>query len=62
MGVSIQNLIQYQLEGNSFIESIITGDETQGFEFTPETKQQSMIWKHPASPIKKKIQYSTTCP
>ncbi|KAF2880727.1 hypothetical protein ILUMI_25446 [Ignelater luminosus] len=39
MGVALQNLTRYQQEGNSFIQIIITGDETWVYEFILETKQ-----------------------
>lgn len=55
MSASLQHLTRYQREGDSFIESIITGDETWVYEFTPESKQQSMMWKHPDSPVHKKF-------
>lgn len=36
------------------MESIVTRDETWGYEFTPESKRNSMTWKHPHSPTTKK--------
>jgi hypothetical protein len=33
---SLENLCRYQDEGELFVESIITGDETWVYEFTPE--------------------------
>jgi len=32
------------------LDSIVTGDETWAFHFTPETKQQSREWRHSSSP------------
>ena len=39
----------------TFLDSIVTGDETWLHHCTPETKQDSMTWKHPSSPIAKKF-------
>jgi hypothetical protein len=38
------------------MKSIITGEETLVYEFTPESKGKSMTWIHPHSPTTKKIQ------
>jgi histone-lysine N-methyltransferase SETMAR len=38
----------------NFISNIITGDETWGYGYDPETKQQSSQWKSPNSPRPKK--------
>ena len=34
---------------------MITGDETWVYHVTPETKRDSMTWKHPGSPPAKKF-------
>ena len=39
----------------TFLDSIVTGDETLSHHCTPETKQDSMTWKHPSSPVAKKF-------
>ena len=39
----------------AFLRSIITGDETWIHHITPETKRDSMVWKHPSSPPPKKF-------
>ena len=39
----------------AFLDSIVTGDETWLHHCTPETKQDSMTWKHPSSPVAKKF-------
>ncbi|GFR95296.1 histone-lysine N-methyltransferase SETMAR [Elysia marginata] len=39
----------------TFLDSIITGDETWLHDCTPEIKQDSMTWKHPSSPVGKKF-------
>jgi hypothetical protein len=51
-----ENLCRYQNEGESFVESIVTGDETWVYEFTPESERNFMTWKHPHSPTTKKCQ------
>jgi histone-lysine N-methyltransferase SETMAR len=38
-----------------FLSRIITGDETWVHHYEPKTKRQSMEWKHPGSPTKKKF-------
>lgn len=45
----------YAEEGAVFLESIVTGDETWVYHFTPESKQQSMEWRHSFSPKKRKF-------
>ena len=37
-------LNQYEAEGDSFLDRIITGDETWCHHYEPESKQQSMEW------------------
>ena len=48
-------LNQYKAEDDSFLERIITGDETCCHHYEPESKQQSMDWRHVNSPWKKKF-------
>ena len=48
-------LNQYETEGDSFLDRIITGDETWCHHYEPESKQQSMEWWHVNSPSKKKF-------
>lgn len=50
-----QNLDRYGNEGDAFLDRIITGDETWIHHYEPESKRQSMEWKHPQSPTKKKF-------
>ncbi|GFR92048.1 histone-lysine N-methyltransferase SETMAR [Elysia marginata] len=40
---------------NSLFDNLITGDETWVHLNTPETKRDSMAWKHPSSPVTKKF-------
>ena len=51
----------YANEGEAFLTRIVTGDKTWVHHFAPESKRQSMEWKHPGSPVKKKFQESTFC-
>jgi hypothetical protein len=44
-----ENLCRYQDERESFMESIVMGDETWIYEFIPESKGSSTTWKHPHS-------------
>ena len=48
-------LNQYEAEGDSFLDRIITGDETWCHHYEPESKRQSMKWRHVKSPSKKKF-------
>ena len=47
-------LHRYADENDNFLASIVTGDETWGFNFTPETKQQSRERRHSSSPKPRK--------
>jgi len=38
----------------SFLQTIVTGDETWCYQFDPESKRQSMEWRSPSSPRHKK--------
>ena len=40
---------------NNLLDNLITGDETWVHLNTPETKRDSMTWKHPSSPVAKKF-------
>ncbi|PNF15535.1 hypothetical protein B7P43_G16529, partial [Cryptotermes secundus] len=48
-----QHLDRYGNERDVFLDRIITGDETWIHHCEPESKRQSMEWKHPQSPSKK---------
>jgi hypothetical protein len=41
---------RYAQEGDEFLDTVVTGDETWGFHHTPESKQQSLQWRHTHSP------------
>ena len=44
-------LDRYANKGEAFLTRIVTGDETRVHHFAPESKRQSMEWKHPGSPV-----------
>jgi len=48
----------YAREGEEFLDSIVTGDETWVFHHTPESKQQSLQWCHTHSLRTKKFKTS----
>ena len=47
-------LERYTREGERFLQSIITCDESWFHFYNPETKAKSMVWKHTSSPPPKK--------
>ncbi|GFQ78099.1 histone-lysine N-methyltransferase SETMAR [Trichonephila clavata] len=55
MVVSLEHLVRYHEDGNDFLFRIVTGDEMWVHHFTPESKAASMEWKHPSSPVRKKL-------
>ena len=38
-------LMRFAQEGDEFLDSIVTGNETWVFHHTPESKQQSLEWR-----------------
>jgi hypothetical protein len=40
MGSALKYLMRYAQEGDELLESIVTGDETRGFHYSPESKQR----------------------
>jgi len=48
------HLARYREEGDNFLQQIVTGYETWIHHYEPESKWQSMQWKHPSSPVAKK--------
>ena len=48
-------LMRYHKEGDGMLSRIMTGDETWVYHITPESKQQSLHWKHTGSPKRKKF-------
>lgn len=39
-------LQRYEERGEAFLSIIVTGDRTWVFHYTPESKGESMTWKH----------------
>ena len=52
--ITSELLQRYRHEGDDFLLRIVTGDESWFHHFEPETKRQSMEWRHLHSPPKKK--------
>jgi len=52
---SEQLLEFFRLDPNDFLSRLVTMDETFLYHYEPETKQQSMEWRHSGSPRPKKI-------
>jgi len=48
-------LMCYHKEGDGILRRIVTGDEPWVSHITPESKQQSLHWKHTGSPQRKKF-------
>ena len=59
MQVCQELLNQYEAEGDSLLDRIITGDETWCHHYELKSKQQYMEWRHVNSPSKKS---SRRCP
>jgi len=53
--VCTELLERYKMEGDQFMNSIVTGDESWAHHYEPETKLQSMQWHHLGSPSPKKF-------
>ena len=53
MIASLNHLQRYAEEGDNFLDCNVTGDETWVLHYMPESKQQSMVWKHLQSPVRK---------
>ena len=56
-----EHLDHHACEGDVFLHRIVTGDESWVYHYEPESKRQSMRWKHLSSPANKqfKTQAST---
>lgn len=50
MGLCLQRLSRYADEGEDMLNRIVTGDESWVHHYQPESKRDSMQWKHPSSP------------
>lgn len=56
-----ENLRLFESDPDNYIAQIVTGDETWVHFWDPETKQESMQWKHKGSPTPKKVSDATIC-
>jgi oligoribonuclease (3'-5' exoribonuclease) len=59
MGAALTFVTRYT-EGDEFLDSIVTGDETWVFHHIPESKQQLMEWCHTHSALIKKFKTSNS--
>ncbi|GBN95292.1 Mariner Mos1 transposase [Araneus ventricosus] len=64
-GSTLTFLTRYSEEGNEFLNKIVTGDENWVCHVTPESKQQSMEWRHSRSHTQKnskhRCQHTKSC-
>ena len=51
-------LQQFEDEGNAFLKSVVTTDETWVHYFNPESQQSSREWRHTSSPKPKRARRS----
>jgi len=58
MGSTLKFLTHYAQEGDEFLDSIVTGDETWVLHHPPESKQQSLPWRHTHSRRTRKLKTS----
>ena len=54
MAHCIDHLQHYAREGNKFLARVVVGNESWCHHFEPESKQQSLQWRHPGSPQSRK--------
>ncbi|KAJ4426959.1 hypothetical protein ANN_26758 [Periplaneta americana] len=54
-GAALTFLQRYHDHGDEFLHRIVTGDKTWISHFNPETKQQSIHWRHSRSPVRMKF-------
>ena len=52
LDISRYLLSRYEDDPEEFMDRVVTQDETWVHHFDPESKKQSMQWKHPGSPPK----------
>lgn len=55
LGSALSFRLRYEEDGDDFLSQLVTGDETWMAYVTPESKQQSMEWRHSISPRKVKF-------
>ena len=58
--LNIFKLDRYGVEGNNFLERIVTGDETRIHHYEPASECQNMEWKHPHLPARRKLKTHPT--
>jgi hypothetical protein len=46
MDSALKLLPRYAQKGDEFLDTIVTGDKTWVFHYTPESKQQPLQWRH----------------
>ena len=51
------DLLEYSHSDKTFLQRIMTGDETWAHQFEPESKRASMEWRHPTSLRSKKFKF-----
>ena len=54
------HLDRHACEGDAFFHRIVTGDESWVYHYEPESKRQSLQWKHPSSPASKIFRTQTS--
>ncbi|GFQ90770.1 histone-lysine N-methyltransferase SETMAR [Trichonephila clavata] len=52
MGADLEFLSRYHMDGEDFLNRIVTGDETLVAHVIVETKQQCVTWGHTSSPTR----------
>jgi hypothetical protein len=50
----VRDMQEFASRDPEFLKTVITGDETWVYRYDPETKVQSLQWKHSSSPRPKK--------
>jgi [histone H3]-lysine36 N-dimethyltransferase SETMAR len=55
-----QLLARYNLEGDAFLQRIVTGDESWVHYYEPETKRTSKQWRHVTSPKPRKFRVQSS--
>jgi hypothetical protein len=50
-----EHLDHHAREGDAFLHHAVTGDKSWVYHYEPESKKQSMQWKHPLSLANKKF-------
>jgi predicted type IV restriction endonuclease len=56
MGLSLQHLLRYAVEGEGMHNRIVTEGESWVHHYQSESKHTLMQWKHPSSPSTKMLE------